>query len=46
VHGAVMWVVTGGAGGLAGARGLITSNFVASAQGEVVDHQFARLYVP
>jgi hypothetical protein len=46
VHGAVMWVVTGGAGGLAGARGLITSNFVASAQGEVVDHQFARLYLP
>lgn len=46
VHGAVMWVVTGGAGGLAGVRGLITSNFVASAQGEVVDHQFARLYVP
>jgi len=29
-----------------GARGLITSNFVASAQGEVVDNQFARLYVP
>jgi hypothetical protein len=46
VHGAVMWVVTGGAGGLAGVRGLITSNFVASAQGEVVDHQFARLYLP
>ena len=46
VHGAVVWVVTGGAGGLAGARGLITSNFVASAQGEVVDNQFARLYLP
>ena len=46
VHGAVMWVVTGGDGWLAGARGLITSNFVASAQGEVVDNQFARLYVP
>jgi hypothetical protein len=41
-----MWVVTGGAGSFAGARGLITSNFVASAQGEVVDNQFARLYVP
>jgi len=46
VHGAVMWAVTGGAGSLAGARGLITSNFVASAQGEVVDNQVARLYVP
>ncbi len=46
VHGAVTWVVTGGAGWFAGARGLITSNFVASAQGEVVDNQFARLYVP
>jgi len=46
VHGAVTWTVTGGAGWFAGARGLITSNFVASAQGEVVDNQFARLYVP
>ena len=46
VHGTVMWVVTGGAGWFAGARGLITSNFVASAEGLVVDHQFARLYVP
>ena len=45
-HGAVMWVVTGGTGWLAGARGLITSNFVASAQGEVVDDQFARFYLP
>jgi len=46
VHGAVMWTVTGGEGRLAGARGLITSNFVANADGEVVDHQFARLYLP
>jgi hypothetical protein len=46
VHGAVMWIVTGGDGQFSGARGLITSNFVASAQGEVVDNQFARLYVP
>ena len=45
-HGAVMWIVTGGIGWLAGARGLITSNFVASAQGDVVDNQFARLYLP
>lgn len=46
VHGAVMWTITGGEGRLAGTRGLITSNFVASANGEVVDHQIARLYVP
>jgi hypothetical protein len=31
---------------LTGARGLITSNFVASAQGGVVDNQIARLYLP
>lgn len=46
VHGAVTWVITGGDGWFAGARGLITSNFVASLNGEVVDDQFARLYVP
>ncbi len=46
VHGAVMWVVTGGDGWFAGARGLITSNFVASGGGEVIDNQFARIYVP
>ncbi len=46
VHGAVIWVVTGGEGWFSGARGLITSNFIASAEGEVIDDQFARLYVP
>jgi hypothetical protein len=46
VHGAVMWKVTAGEGHLAGARGLITSNFVASAQGGVIDNQIARLYLP
>jgi len=46
VHGAVMWKVTAGTGHLVGARGLITSNFVASAQGGVVDNQIARLYLP
>jgi len=45
-HGAVMWAVTGGDGRFTGARGLITSNFVVSAEGRVVDNQFARLYVP
>ena len=46
VHGAVMWIVTGGEGRLSGVRGLITSNFVASAAGDVVDNQIARLYLP
>ena len=45
-RGAVTWEVTGGDGHLAGAQGLITSNFTVGAQGEVVDDQFARLYVP
>ena len=45
-RGAVIWEVTGGEGRLAGAQGLITSNFTVGAQGEVVDDQFARLYVP
>jgi hypothetical protein len=44
-HGAVMWIVTGGDGRFAGASGLITSNFVASADGRVVDNQFARIYL-
>ena len=45
-RGAVMWEVTGGDGRLAGVQGLITSNFTVGAQGEVVDDQFARLYLP
>jgi hypothetical protein len=45
-RGAVMWEVTGGDGRLAGAQGLITSNFTVGAQGEVVDDQFARFYIP
>jgi hypothetical protein len=45
-RGAVMWEVTGGDGRLAGAQGFITSNFTVGAKGEVVDDQFARLYVP
>jgi hypothetical protein len=46
VHGAVIWSVTGGDGLFAGARGLITSNFVVSAAGDVVDNHFTRIYVP
>lgn len=43
--GAVLWTVTGGRGMFAGATGLITSNFTVSAQGAVVDHHVARLYL-
>ena len=45
-RGAVIWEVTGGDGRLAGAQGLITSNFTVGAKGEVVDDQFARLFIP
>ena len=46
VVGGVLWTITGGAGAFAGARGLITSNFTVSADGEVIDDHFARLYLP
>jgi hypothetical protein len=46
VVGGVLWRVTGGEGSFAGARGLIASNFTVSAEGDVVDDQFARLFVP
>jgi hypothetical protein len=46
VVGGVVWTVTGGDGAFAGARGLITSNFTVSADGEVVDDQVARIYLP
>ena len=45
MSGAVMWTVTGGGGTFSGATGLITSNFTVSAQGVVVDHHVARLYL-
>jgi hypothetical protein len=45
VHGAVIWEVTRGEGALAGARGLITSNFTVDATGAVVDRHVALLFV-
>ena len=44
--GGVLWSITGGDGRFAGVHGLITSNFVVSAAGEVIDNHFARLYLP
>ena len=46
VMGGVVWTVTGGHGVFAGARGIVTSNFTVSADGDVVDTHVARLYVP
>ena len=43
--GGVLWSVTGGDGAFAGARGLIASNFTVSADGDVVDDHFARIYI-
>ena len=45
-RGAVVWEITGGEGGLRGAAGIITSNFTVGSKGEVMDNQFARIYVP
>lgn len=45
-RGAIVWEVTGGDGRLVGAQGLITSNFTVGAQGQVIDDQFARIFVP
>lgn len=46
VMGGVLWTITGGDGVFAGARGLVTSNFTVSADGEVIDDHVARLYLP
>ena len=46
VVGGVVWTITSGDGAFAGARGLITSNFTVSADGEVIDNHVTRLYLP
>jgi hypothetical protein len=45
-HGVVMWRITRGDGALAGAQGLITSNFTVSPDGVVTDDHVVRLYLP
>jgi len=45
-HGAVIWSVTGGEGRFAGAQGLITSSFAVGPDGLVIDHHWARLFLP
>ena len=44
-HGAVMWRVERGEGQLAGATGLITSNFFVGQNLEIVDHHFGVLLI-
>lgn len=46
VHGGIIWTVTGGTGALTGVQGVITSSFTVSADGDVVDDHFARMYLP
>ena len=46
VVGGVVWTITSGDGAFAGARGLITSNFTVSGDGEVIDNHVTRLYLP
>lgn len=45
MHGAVIWKVEAGEGQFEGATGLITSNFLLSDTGDVVDHQFGLIFV-
>jgi hypothetical protein len=44
-HGTAVLEVTGGRGRLAGARGLVTSNFLLSDAGDLNDHHFGLLFV-
>ena len=44
--GGVLWRITGGDGRFAGASGVIASNFTVSPAGDVVDNQYARMYLP
>jgi hypothetical protein len=45
-RGAVIWEITGGEGRFKDAQGMITSNFTAGPEGEVVDDHFVRLFLP
>jgi len=45
-HGAIVLEITGGEGQLAGATGLITSNFSVTAGNELTDLQFAQIFLP
>jgi hypothetical protein len=44
--GAVIWRITEGTGEFGGATGYITSNFTVSAEGDVVDNHYVRMFLP
>jgi hypothetical protein len=44
-YGAAIWNVTGGDGYFIAARGIITSSFEVSPDGDVIDHHVARIYI-
>ena len=44
--GAVIWRITEGEGEFVGATGYITSNFIVSADGDVVDNHYVRMFIP
>jgi hypothetical protein len=44
--GAVIWRITDGEGKFGGATGYITSNFTVSAEGDVVDNHYVRMFIP
>ena len=44
-HGAVLWTVTGGDGWFLNSSGFITSNFKVNVEGNVIDNQYARLFL-
>ncbi len=43
-HGSVAWKIDSGTGRFAGASGLITSNFLVTAAGDVTDHHFGIIF--
>jgi hypothetical protein len=44
--GSITWHIRGGSGRFAGARGIVTGNFVGYADGTFVDHQLYRVILP
>jgi hypothetical protein len=44
-HGCVAWKIESGTGRFDGATGLITSNFLVTAEGDVTDHHFGVIFL-
>lgn len=44
--GVVSWRIAKGEGEFVGAEGYITSNFIVSADGDVTDNQYIRMFIP